>query len=154
MKFLFKQCAMLTVRKWHLVIQQQVSFTVSWTLTIEQHRRHDESKGGFCMCSLHSFSLAALGLRCCRLSLVAMGGRVGSCSSLPCAAFSSRGFCWCRAWALGAWASAAVAHGLSCPEARGVFLDQGLSRASCHGRQTPHPWTAKEALCCPFRVWM
>ena len=48
--------------------------------------------------------LAALGL-CC-------GARASHCTGLPC-------------W--GAWASAVVAHRLSCSAACGIFLDQGLN---------------------------
>ena len=42
------------------------------------------------------------------------------------------GFSSGRARALGTWASAAVAHGLSCPVARGISPDQGLSPRPLH----------------------
>lgn len=86
------------------------------------------------MCSLLSFSSVALGLRCCGLSLVAVGAGGGEGAAPPCHVRASRcrGFSCRRAWAPGAWASEAVAHGLSCPEARGVSLDQGPSQ--CHLR--------------------
>ena len=32
----------------------------------------------------------------------------------------------------GSWASVAVVHGLSCSEARGIFLDQGLNLCPLH----------------------
>ena len=42
------------------------------------------------------------------------------------------GFCGCRALALGAWASVVVVHGLSCPEAYGIFLEEGWNRYLLH----------------------
>ena len=65
------------------------------------------------------FFLAMLGL-CCH---------AGSSSS--CAARASRclGF---SCWALDAQASVAGAHGLSCSEARGIFLDQGSNLCLLH----------------------
>ena len=63
--------------------------------------------------------MAALGLHAARgLSLVGV-------SAPHCGGFSS-----CGVWALGAWASVVVAHRLSCPVARGIFQDQGLSPLS------------------------
>ena len=35
-----------------------------------------------------------------------------------------------RLW--GAWASVVVVHGLSCPEARGIFADQGSNLCPLH----------------------
>ena len=35
-------------------------------------------------------------------------------------------------WALGAWASVVVVHGLSCSATCGIFLDQGSSLCSMH----------------------
>ena len=32
----------------------------------------------------------------------------------------------------GAWASVVAVHGLSCPKACGIFLDQGLNRCPLH----------------------
>ena len=43
-------------------------------------------------------------------------------------ASSYGGFCWDRAWVLGAPASVAGACRLSCPVACGIFAAQGLNR--------------------------
>ena len=56
-----------------------------------------------------------------RLSLVA----VSRGYSLGARASHCRGFSCCRAWALGHTGSAVAVLGLSCPEACGIFLDQG-----------------------------
>ena len=40
----------------------------------------------------------------------------------------------CGAWTLGAWASAVMAHGLSCPSACGLLLDQGLNLCFLHSQ--------------------
>ena len=45
------------------------------------------------------------------------------------------GFSCCWAWVLGVWASAVVAHRLSCSTACGIFLDQGWNTR-------PLPWQA------------
>ena len=42
------------------------------------------------------------------------------------------GFPYCRAWVLGTWPSVVVVHGLSCPAACGIFLDQGLNLCPLH----------------------
>ena len=39
----------------------------------------------------------------------------------------------------------AVVHLLSCPEARGVFLDQGSSRCPLHCKESLNHWTTQEA---------
>ena len=49
----------------------------------------------------------------------------GATLSLRCSAPSCCGFSDCGAWALGTQASVVEAHRLSCPMARGLFLDQG-----------------------------
>ena len=92
-----------------------------------------------------NFFLVALGLRCCTQSFP-------SCrewgATLCCGVRTSHshGFSCCRARALGTWASAVAAHGLSscaswalehrlrswthrisCSKARGIFPDQGLN---------------------------
>ena len=53
--------------------------------------------------------------------------------------FHYSGFSCCGAQALGAWASVVVAHGLSCSEARGIFLDQGSNPCSLHWQADPYP---------------
>ena len=40
----------------------------------------------------------------------------------------------CRAWELGQAGSVLVAHGLSCPAARGIFLEQGSNPRPLHGQ--------------------
>ena len=47
-------------------------------------------------------------------------------ATLRICAWASCGGSSCGAWALGTWVSVAVAHGLSCPTASGILLDQGL----------------------------
>ena len=42
------------------------------------------------------------------------------------------GFSYCGAWALGAWASEAVARGLSCPVVCVIFPDQGSNQCPLH----------------------
>ena len=70
--------------------------------------------------------LAALGLPCyvgfiwLRQAEAALSS--GSAWAPHCSGFS-RG-----AWALGHAGSVVVAHGLSCPAARGIFPDQGLNQ--------------------------
>ena len=56
------------------------------------------------------------------LSPVAVGG---SHSPLWCAGFSLQWLLLSRGQVLGAWGSVAAAHGLSCSESSGIFLDQG-----------------------------
>ena len=46
---------------------------------------------------------------------------------MRCSGFSSRWLLFCEAQALGEQASVVVAHGLSCAESCGLFLDQGLN---------------------------
>ena len=59
--------------------------------------------------------------------------------SRGCSSFGARasrgGFSCCREWApLGHVGSVVVAHGMSCPEARGLFLGQGMNPCLCIGR--------------------
>ena len=51
---------------------------------------------------------------------------------------------------LGAQASAVVVHGLSCPVACEIFLDQGLNL--CLGRQTPIHCTTRKVTTLVFNV--
>ena len=44
------------------------------------------------------------------------------------------------------WALGAVVHGLSCSEARGIFLDQGLNPVPCVGRWILNHWTTRKVL--------
>ena len=81
------------------------------------------------------FVFGALGLGCCvRVFLVAAswGYSRGSWAS------HRGGFFGCRARGLW-WASlGTAAHGLSCPEACGIFLDQGSKPYPCIGRWKKH----------------
>ena len=52
-------------------------------------------------------------------------GSPGAFSSCGAQASHCSGFSYCRAWALGTWASVVVVHGFSCSAACGIFLDQG-----------------------------
>ena len=56
------------------------------------------------------------------------------CSGSSCGTWTSHcgGSSFCLTRALGARVSVAVARGLSCPMASGIFLDQGLNLCSLH----------------------
>ena len=41
-------------------------------------------------------------------------------------------------------ASPVVEHGLSCPEAYRIFLDQGVNPCPLHWQGILHPWTTRE----------
>ena len=77
-------------------------------------------------------------------------GRTGSSlyawdfSSCGAQAPHCSGFLCCRAQALGSQASVVVVHGLSCPEACGIFPDQGLNSCPLHGRWILNHWTTRE----------
>ena len=47
---------------------------------------------------------------------------------------------------LGFYGSVVVAHGLSCPEACGIFWTKGRTHIPCIGRQILHHWTTREVL--------
>ena len=70
--------------------------------------------------------LAVLGLLCCKQAFSSCG-EWGLLSSCPAPASHCCGFSYCGAQALATWASVLVVHGLSCPMACGIFLDQGLN---------------------------
>ena len=79
-----------------------------------------------------------LGLHCCTgFSLVSLGG--------SCSLAAVRGLLIVVASLvaehrlLGAWASVVVAHVLSCPEACGIFFDQGSNPCSLHGQSDSQP---------------
>ena len=89
-------------------------------------------------------------------SLVAASGGY---SSLRCACFSLRwllllgstgsrcvGFSSCGSWALGVWASVAVAHGLTCSAACGIFPNQGSNPCPLHWQVILNYCAAREAL--------
>ena len=66
--------------------------------------------------------LAVLGLRCCAWAFSSCGARASQCGGFSC----------CGARALGARTSVAVAHGLSCSVACGIFPDQGSNLCPLH----------------------
>ena len=115
------------------------------------------------MCNFFNviYLLAALGLRGCMQAfsscgewglLSSCGARASHCYDFPC----------CRAQVLGAWASVsvapgsvashrlqstgslAVACGLSCSTACGIFLDQGLIPCPYTGRRILNYWTTRK----------
>ena len=49
------------------------------------------------------------------------------------------GFSGCRGWALGAWASVVLAHGLSCSTACGILPDQGSNPCLLHWQVDSSP---------------
>ena len=63
-----------------------------------------------------------------------------------CAGFSLWYLLFCRAWALGAQASGAVAHGLSCPSAVESSWARNQTCVPCIGRQILNHWAIKEVL--------
>ena len=67
-------------------------------------------------------------------------------SWLQCTGFSLRCFFYCRAWALGAWASVFVAQGLSCSEACGIFPGQGLNPCTLHWQADSYPLHCQGSL--------
>ena len=75
--------------------------------------------------------LAVPGLRC-YVRAFSSCGEWGLPSSCRGRASHCGGFSCCGAWALGAQASAVVVHRLSCPAARGIFLDQGSNPCPLH----------------------
>ena len=77
----------------------------------------------------------------CRLSLVAASGSyslVAMCGLLIVVASLTVKH---RFW--GAQASVAVVHGFSCPEACGIFPDQGLNPGPLQWRQILNHWTTQ-----------
>ena len=75
--------------------------------------------------------MAALGLPCCGCASPNRSewGLLSSCSAQ---ASHCSGFSCCGAQALGAWASAVVAHRPSCPQACGIIPDQGSNPCPLH----------------------
>ena len=80
---------------------------------IEGSRKKDKpicSIGFFLPFDLFILFLAVLRLHCFACASSSCGAQVSHCGGFP----------GCTVWALGIWA-----HRLGCPEARGIFLDQG-----------------------------
>ena len=76
-----------------------------------------------------------------RWASVAARGLFSSCCCLRCGAQASHcgGPSRSGARALGTWASAAVAHGLSCSTACGILPDQGLNPCPLHWQADSQP---------------
>ena len=71
-------------------------------------------------------------------------GQQGPLSSCHGQASHCSDFSRCRAWALGSWASVAVARGLSCSAARGI---KPVSPALAGGFFTPEPPGKPNGVC-------
>ena len=95
---------------------------------------------------IHSFVyVAMLGLQCCvwAFSRCREQGLFSSCVAW---ASHCGGFSCCRAWALGALASVAVTHWLSCPTALGSSPTRDQIRVPWIGRRIVNHWDIKEVL--------
>ena len=88
--------------------------------------------------------LAALGICCCTRTFSSCGVQASHCS----------GFSFCRAQALGAWASVAAVHGLVALQDVGSFWPRNQTGIPCIARQIPNHRTTKKCLaivlCCSF----
>ena len=62
------------------------------------------------------------------------------------------GFSCCRAWALGAWTSVVVAHGLSCSAVCGIFPDQGSNPCSLYWQVDSQPLRHQGSLVRKFLI--
>jgi len=80
----------------------------------------------FFLILLSYLCFAVLGL-CCYGRTFSSCGEQGPLVSCGAWASHCRGYFCCRAQALSTWASAVVAHRLTCPEACGIFPDKGLN---------------------------
>ena len=80
------------------------------------------------MLGLHHFALAFSSWR-----------QAGAYSAFQCAGFLLQGFPCCRAQALGLWALVALAHGLSCSAAGGIFLSQGSNTCLLRWQMDSYP---------------
>ena len=78
-----------------------------------------------------SFFLTVLGLHCCVWASSSCGEQELHSS---CGTWASLcgGLSCCQTWALGEWPSVVVVHGISCPAAFEIFLDQGLNPCPLH----------------------
>ena len=79
-----------------------------------------------------------MGRHCCARAFSGCG-KWGLLSSCGVQASCCGGFSCFGAQALGTWASVVVAHGLSCPEACGTFLDQGSNQCPLHCKVDSQP---------------
>ena len=82
--------------------------------------------------------LAALGLWCCSWAFSSCSVWASHCNGFSC----------CRAQALGHAGSVVVVHGLSCPVACGIFLDQWLNLCLLHWQWILNHWTTREVPNC------
>ena len=79
-----------------------------------------------------------LGLCCCMQAFSSCGER-GLLFIVVRGLFIAVASLVCIAWALGAWASVIVAHGLSCSAACGIFPDQGSNLCPLHWQVDSQP---------------
>ena len=88
--------------------------------------------------------MAALGICCCTRTFSSCGVQASHCS----------GFSFCRAQALGAWASVVAVHGLVALQDVGSFWPRNQTGIPCIARQIPNHRTTKKCLaivlCCSF----
>ena len=90
--------------------------------------------------------LTVLGLCCCLDFSCGKQGLLSSCSvqASRCCGFS------CEAQALGLWPSVAVAHGLSCSRACGIFPDQEMNLCLLHWQADSLPLSYQRSpMLCP-----
>lgn len=115
----------------------------------------------FSLETLSALFLAVVGFAAARRLPLVVAGRgypVAVCGLL------TTGFSCGRAQAPGVWASvpvargfesvcpAAVAQGVSCSLACGIFLAQGSNQCPCIARRILNPWTTKEAHRCLLKI--
>ena len=126
-------------------------------MTKECHHFFKKKKKDNCFKNIILF-LARLGLHCYAQTFSSCGawGLLSSCNvqtSHYC------DFSCCRVQALAYMVvSTVVAHRLSRPASRGIFLDQGRTHTPCIGRQALNHWTTRQVppyppYSCYFRVF-
>ena len=103
---------------------------------------HNRFQSKHCRCFFCFFSFffwTALGLHCvCEHSLVVARWVY---SLAGCVGFLLDWFSCCGLWALGAWVSAVVVHGLSCPRHVETSWVRDATGFPCIGRQILNHWT-------------
>ena len=98
-------------------------------------------------CGHRCFALVEFFSLICLLAVLCLCCRSRAFSSCSAWACHGSSFSCCVAWALGPQSSVVVAHELSCPEACGIFLDQGSKPSPGMARQILNHWTTREAPC-------
>ena len=89
--------------------------------------------------------MAAPSLPCCTQAFFSWGKR-GLFSSCDVQTSHCAGFSCGEAWAPGRAGFSSSAHGLSCPTASGIFLDQGLNLCPLHRQGDSEPLDHPESL--------